>query len=42
MEELAEEQKEVDALRTAVFKERMDIAKETERVTSLARVSFNS
>lgn len=38
LQELADEQKEVDTLRISVFQERMDIAKETERVTSLARV----
>ena len=41
LQQLAAEQKEVDTLRASVFQERMDIAKETERVTSLARVSVH-
>ena len=40
LQQLAAEQKEVDTLREYVFQERMDIAKETEHVTSLARVSI--
>ena len=42
LHQLAAEQREVDTLRAYVFQERMDIAKETERVTSLARVSLST
>ncbi len=36
--ELAEEQSEIDELTAAVFSERMEIAKEKNRMTSLANV----
>lgn len=40
LKQLAKEQMGIDALTETVFQERMEIAMETDRVTSLARVSY--